>query len=612
MRSLSTDEDEDDADPDTTLALADEVIAELHVGLRALEDTHQLGAEPPEGHVAVNTKLNGYLLQAAKSAIVAMLNQLTHWQNTGMYVQGAAVALPEAHSGASTSAARPAAGPSRPRAGAQPPSREALITLGLDKLAAARQRLAAYEQIVDAFPPPQTQFGPGDPLHAVARLSKVVAQSVTRDINGLAVELHMDRLETLGTSFDSIAERMNARSIHAIADTPAVYEAWDAIDGAQELGPKQLASAKLVASAYLDGIDALSEQLCIDAAARIDANDDSALWRYTLDTASAFQTYASFLRQVRDQARAGAPAPSAPSPPPAASTDIPTNEATIAAEAAPGASAADAQPQRETATTSQARPRAGAVETTAPTRQPTAQPIQRPRYRELVERANGDLASMARALGKDATTLVQLRNPAFDPIESAQYARHAVQSWLGDIDNLRKAVRRASTGPSDSSAHSARLDLLTDRLDALTLVHHQIATAESDALKALSCPKAKHVRRLLKLNELAHVGAPVRLPSAGDVGDQGTLFEMTILLKPLSSGAAARPLFVHLHTAERMDAASAGTTPFRKLTAAHVKTEAQRRLGARWEQMANALGSVHRGKIDSALLGELRAFSRAG
>jgi hypothetical protein len=28
--------------------------------------------------------------------------------------------------------------------------------------------------------------------------------------------------------------------------------------------------------------------------------------------------------------------------------------------------------------------------------------------------------------------------------------------------------------------------------------------------------------------------------------------------------------------------------------------------------MSNALGSVHRGKIDAALLGELRAFARTG
>jgi hypothetical protein len=627
------------ADPETTLALADAVIAQLQPGLRALEQACALGAEPPRGQAAVSAQLNEYLLQAAKSGIVALLDQQTQWQDAGMYVQQHPVAARE-QGEASTSAAGQADSSSQPRAGAQqPPTQAALITLGLEKLAGARRRLASYESIVDAFPMPQPQAGTPTAFHDYARLSKQVAQAVTRDINGLAVELHIARLESLGTSLDSIMERMDARSIRAVADVPAVHEAWDAIDRAQELDSKQLASAKVVASAYLDGVDALSEQLCIEAADRIDANDDSPLWRCTLDMASAFQTYADFLRQVRDQARAGASATSATSSASApaeaaldeASAGVAPSRDTSSQDATPQEPAA-APPSRRAQASATAAPAARSAQQGSPSTAP--QPAQRSalshtpriRYRELVQHANGDVVAIARALGKDASTLEQLRDPAFDPTESAQYARHAVQSWLGDIDNLRKAVRRASSGGSSGSSGSsasgassgssasaapARIDQLIDRIDALTLVHQHIAAAEADALKALACPKAKHVRRLLQLGELARVGTPVRLPSPGDVGDNGTLFEFPILPKPLSNGEAARPLFVHLHTAELMDATAARTVPFRKLAAAHVKTEAHRRLGARWEQMANALGSVHRGKIDSALLGDLRALSRA-
>jgi len=594
--------------PEATLSLADDVIAQLHAGLRALDEACALGAEPPQGYATVKAQLDRYLLQAAESGIVTLLDQMTQWQRTGMYVEGN-VAPEHGRIEPSTSASGGSAGPSRPRASSpQPPSQAVLVTLGLEKLADARRRLAGYEEIVDAFPTPQGQAGPAAPMHEYARLAKQVAQSVTRDINGLSVELNIARLELLGASFDSIMQRMDARSIQAVADAPAVHEVWDVIDRAQEVDPKQLASAKVVASAYLNGVDSLSEQLCIEAAARIDANEDSSLWRYTLDTACAFQTYADFLRQVRDQARAGtAAAPALAAPSDAATHD----EAPAGAAPTSDASTQDLAPPQETAApASQAAEHGGASARAEPARPSAPSRPQRTNYRELVQRANGDVVAIAHALGKDASTLQQLRGPAFDPTESAQYARNAVQSWLGDIDNLRKAARRAATAPAGASADPARLDQLTDRIEALTMVHQHIAAAEADALKALPCPKAKHVRRLLQLNELEHVGAPVRLPSAGDVDDKGTLFEITIRPKPLASGAAARPLFVHLHTVSLMDAAAARTVPFRKLTAAHVKTEAHRALGARWEQMANALGSVHRGKIDAALLGDLRALSR--
>jgi hypothetical protein len=612
-------------DAQTTLGFADDVIARLHNGLQALESANALNFEPPQGYETVKAQLNRYLLQAAESGILALSDQMQQWQSTGMYVQNVQAPTHEP-SAQNVSATRETAGPSHAPAGAQqspgsglPPSQASLITLGLQKLSDTRGQLSRYEHIVDTFPRPPAQGGPLDPMHEFARLSKVVAQSVTRDINSLSVQLNIARLESLGTSFDNIIGRMNARSIHAVAENPAVHEAWDVIDRAQEVDAKQLANAKVVASAYLDGVDALSEQLCVEVAARIDEND-SPLWRCALDAAAAFQTYGSFLRQVRDEARPGAATPASATP-----ADATPAHAVPSTGGARGASTGDSSRARETAATPRPRARTPAAaaassqasETGTPGGEPASSrepaqaqaQVQAPRisYRDLARSVDGDVVSIARALGKDSSTLEQLRSPSFDPIESAQYARNAVHSWLGDIDNVRKTLRRTATG---ASANAARIDQLTDRLDALTTIHQHIATVESDALKTVPCPKAKHLKRLLQLNQLDHVGTPVRLPSAGDVGDRGTLFEMAVQPKPLANGEAARPFYVHLHSAELMDAATAGTVPFRRLTAVHVKTEAHRRLGARWEQMANALGSVHRGKIDAALLGELRAFAR--
>lgn len=601
-------------DKATTLALADNVIAHLHRGLRALDDAYELGSEPPGGYEAVRGRLQRYMLQAAQSGLVALLDQLTQWHDTGVHID----TEPEpagAPGRIDSSAAPDAPGPSRrPQGPSSAPSRADLIALGLGKLADARQRHGVYERIVDAFPAHQAQGGAYASFVDMARLSKIVARAAMRDINALCVELHVDRLDLAGTSIERIVDRMNARTIRALADVPVIQAAFDALDEAHALDPKTLADVKAIASAYLDGVDALSEQLCIETAALIETNDNPELWRCTLDTAAAFQTYGSYLRASLDEARPGAGAP-------AAST-------TSAADAAPALPATSAQGSRGASSSIAGQQAATApvllddertpATTTLPAHAPahgavSAQPAaaedtassQRPRvsYRALAQQANGDVIAFAHALGKDTGTLEQLRNPAFDPIESAHYARNAVQSWLGDMDNLRKSVRRAAANP-------ARAEQLTDRLDALTTIHQHIATAESDALKALPCPKAKHLKRLLQLNGLEHVGAPIRLPSAGDVGNKGTLFEIAIRPRPLSSGEAARPLFLHLHTADLMDAAAAATVPFRKLTAAHVKTEAHRRLGARWEQMANALGSVHRGKIDAGVLGQLRAFGR--
>ncbi|MBW8832492.1 MAG: hypothetical protein JF606_24455 [Burkholderiales bacterium] len=62
-----------------------------------------------------------------------------------------------------------------------------------------------------------------------------------------------------------------------------------------------------------------------------------------------------------------------------------------------------------------------------------------------------------------------------------------------------------------------------------------------------------------------------------------------------------------------MSVEQAMTLPFDQFTAVHVKTRKQKNLGARWEEIQQRLGNfdahVHRGKVDPALLNQLRRMA---
>ncbi|WP_068820013.1 type III secretion system effector protein, partial [Xanthomonas graminis] len=128
-------------------------------------------------------------------------------------------------------------------------------------------------------------------------------------------------------------------------------------------------------------------------------------------------------------------------------------------------------------------------------------------------------------------------------------------------------------------------------------------------LKTDPQPRAPHLERLLAMNGLARVTAPKRLPSEGDRGSRGRLFEVRIDHTPQSNGNLPAPWFVHLHTEKPVTPAALRSLPYKDFTAVHLKTAREVNLGSRWEEVMHALGhtdaKVHRATIGSKLLGQL-------
>lgn len=576
------------------LTMAKQGLESAQGGLAALEEAKRMGQEPPGGYEDAKAELIGYLLQAAEFGIVTLHKQLEEWNRTGMVFE-----TPDL--------------PIALGAGSPPRSVEAVIIgQALAEMADKRSKLQTYEKIVLDFPAWLKAGGNHGFLQAHAtkmKLSRQVAQSTMRGMNARTVELQIERLKASGLCLGSVMDRMGEDSLEKIDDTPELRDAWDVIDQPDDRSAAQLADAKAVAIRYLGGIDALSEQLCFEAADRIDTDDQSDLWQHALDMAGAFKTYASYLRGLCDELRVGSgtvvagatrrtvqAAPSMRSP----------NASSRKPEQDMGSSQTILPPQGEASASQTAVPDyIGAVPESS-SRAPAVAKRPTTKYRELAERAGGDVVSIGRELGKDTRAVEQMSGSMFDPMDAAQFLRKSAQSWLGDIGNLRKAIGRARrASPKDEQ----RIEQLMDRLEALTLMDRNIATAEADALKRLIYPKAKHLRQLLQLKAIENVDPLIRLAADGDVGNKGTLFEMKIRLQRLSDGERARPLFLHLHTSKLVTCEEARTLPFSMLTSAHVKTDAQKNQGRKWEELMGALGAVHRGKIDDpALLDQLRRF----
>ncbi len=597
-------------DTDEALRATDGVIASARSGLDALEQANDMGLEPPSGYDNAKVEMIGFVLQAAEFAIVVLNNQFEKWNTSGF-----TIAMPPPGIEAATENQQHAPGAhdraqsSSTSTGRQLPSSTMVAAIGtaLAEMTSKRDKLPAYEKIARDFPAWLKQGANHSYLQrheTKMKLTRRLAQSVTRGMNVRILELNVERLKLSGLQLAPILDRTGAKTIRQFDDNPELHKAWDDIGQAEDLDPDQLGKAKSIALPHLHGINVFSDELCLEAANMIEMNDASDLWRYALDMAGAFKTYASCLRGLCDEARAGRPLPgnelAAPQASASPGTGASSSSQSRRTEGAPGT----AQPPKNRQ--GSAAPRNAPAVPEHPVEASAAAAGPRVNYREIVERAGANVISVAHELGKDAHTLELMQDPMFDPVDAAQFARKSAESWFGDTGKLRKAIGKArASGPANDN----RIDALSDRLEALRLVQGSIAATESDAIKRLARPEEKHLKQLLQLKEIARIDPPVRLPSDGDVGDKGTLFESRIELKPLSNGERARPLFIHLHTSKLVDSEAARTLPFKALTAIHVKTEAQRALGAKWEQIANASGAVHRGTIrSSSLLGELRSY----
>lgn len=505
-------------------------------------------------------------------------------------------------------------------AGERPRSSIATIEAMLREIAAAREQLAECEGIMQRFLDwcGVESREPEAAAHLpVAKRTLALAEQARLYVNVEALHMSVFRLELCGISSPEISAQVEAfqRIIDGSAEGPSasmarVRSAKRTVEQAHQYDARAVAEAKAVMFAHFDEIDTVGERLCIEAASRIEMNDRSDIWRYAIDMANAISTYTTALREYCERARAGRGT---------ATADVPVQSSQQAArvrQRSAGRSASGSRHGGATTTASSRQPSSPASRTpVAPPSEPPRSEAHRrarrgiienrlahyPVERKMAERFGGDPVAIGRELGRDTSSLEWVRAPRFDPLDAANFARTSVSHWFGSIEHLRTDLEHAQRV---GRAHG---DAFFDRMQALKQIDDHVLAQEADALKVIDGPKAKHLRRLLALKEIAHIGAPVSLNSANDPQSAGKLFEMRIELRPLTSGARAAPFFVHLHTEEAVDTRSVRTLPYQAFSAVHVKTAQQRKLGGKWEPIANAMRVVHRGKIDAALLDDLRA-----
>ncbi|MEF9387851.1 type III secretion system effector XopP [Ralstonia solanacearum species complex bacterium KE056] len=356
-------------------------------------------------------------------------------------------------------------------------------------------------------------------------------------------------------------------------------------------------------------LDQVGHDMCLDAAALIEMNDADGLWQCMMDIAHAIAGYQEGLAALCRAA--GNVRPARVESPPLRVAEPPAP----AEQAQPSGSAR----RKHGKPGKQPGAMAGAVPAPRPVlvdkrtdMQKTADGLLRryPVDRKVLAQFDGDLIRIAQSLGKDTRTLQsELADSRCDGAMTADYLRTAIRDWLGDIRNigpLHEAV--AALSPQDG-----RVGQLTGRIKALERIECRLDTMQADLLKRDACPRAPHLKRLLnaKENAIRSVDQPARLPRETPNDRLGTLFEMRIVLKPLSNGRRVAPWVVHIHTREPTTADRLATMPPGDFAAVHLKTDWEKNLGRRWEAVMRALGyeeaKVHRGPIGTELLGQLFA-----
>ncbi|MBW8832832.1 MAG: hypothetical protein JF606_26245 [Burkholderiales bacterium] len=234
----------------------------------------------------------------------------------------------------------------------------------------------------------------------------------------------------------------------------------------------------------------------------------------------------------------------------------------------------------------------------------------------LAESCSDPLA-IAKTLGKDTSVIETMEANGADPLSVANNLRASAQSWFGNsgfVRRVRDALAPLAKANPDDEVIGNKVRQLDERIEVLRVIDGYLQARASDSLKRHEFPKAQHLRKLLKLDQIAGISAPVRLPSAGDQGELGTLFELKITPRPFSDGKEAPAVYLHLHTLLPVSPRQCLALPFADLAAAHTKSEEQRSLGSRWEELQQLCGNtdarVHRGPVDQNLLGVLLQRAR--
>lgn len=356
--------------------------------------------------------------------------------------------------------------------------------------------------------------------------------------------------------------------------------------------------------AYRHNLDQVGTALCLEAADRIEMDDHAGLWKSVLDLAHAIADYQAVLKDLCDSV-----AGSKPAAPGSLDEWLPAAGAAKEAEPQPAASTSRKARKQGKRPVAQATP--APVLASAPAAAPADTRIDAQKHADTLlkkypadrligARSVDEVVAAARASGKNTSSIeAAMRDPRRDAVKTVDFVRASVRNWFGEAAALQRAQASLPAG-------DARIAQLTDRLQALGVVEQHLNAWEADELKRDALPRSNHLDRLLKGGQIGRVGAPVRLPAAGDVGSRGTVFEIGIQPKPLSNQRPAAPLFVHVHTSEPVEATALQTMRFNDFAKVHLKTARQKNLGPRWEAVMHALGhtdaKVHRAAVGPTLL----------
>ena len=378
---------------------------------------------------------------------------------------------------------------------------------------------------------------------------------------------------------------------------------------AGRLSAERLEACVNEVEAFRHNLDQVGTALCLEAADRIEMNDNAGLWKSMLNLAHAIGDYQAILKDICDSVAGPKPAASGPM-----DDWVPVTAALKEAEPQPSASTSRKARKQGKRPVAQATPKPTPAAASAQAAAPADARIDAQKHTDTLlkkyptdrligARSVNDVVAAARASGKDTSSIeTAMRDPRRDAVKTVDFVRASVRNWFGEAAALQRA--QASLPAGDT-----RIAQLAERLQAFGLMEQHLNDWEADELKRDALPRSNHLDRLLKSGQIEHVGAPVRLPAAGDVGDRGTVFEIGIQPKALSNRRPAQPLFVHVHTSEPVEAAALQTMQFSDFAKVHLKTAKQKNLGPRWEAVMHALGhtdaKVHRAAVGPTLLNAL-------
>lgn len=484
--------------------------------------------------------------------------------------------------------------------------------------------LAAMEEVCQRIKSPMTRQGPRDSLKVnlpVVRAMMGSCHERMQTVRGMLVEIHSRRLadEACNCGLPQVLDGL--RELEEVEDLghAEVGEALRHViqvhierlsSTEHSLTPQMLAMYKQVLVEYAELRGRAATQLCVDAAALIEDGGRATdhLWPTMLDLAQALADQRQAILDVcdfaiQDRQLIGAAAATPEQAPASSTPSVPT---TTAGKSSRSHKAPTRTPD---ASSSAAAPAARRVIDERSAAQKQADEILRgTRLESLpVAELGGDFIALAKRLGKDTTDVERLIGDSrHDAATAFDFARTCMQGWFGSSERLLQLKSKLRAG-------DGRIEQLDTRLRLLQRIEDAFERREADALKTDPQPRAPHLERLLAMNGVARVTAPIRL---GSESDRGRLFEVRIEHAPQSNGDIPAPWFVHVHTEKPVTPAKLRALHYKDLAAVHLKTAREVNLGARWEEMMRALGNteakVHRATIGSKLLGQLWAAGSGG